>query len=134
MPTQCQRFCEAEIINHLFQCIWKCHFSVDLWCGRLQREGNCPLNACAFAKLKLLTIFFRVYLEMPFFQWICGVVLWHAAGRHLPTQCPRSCFRCCQGSHCLLNGRAFASWKVRDIYLEQLLFTMRLALYSCLVN
>ena len=38
----------------------------------MQREGNCPLNARAFAKLNLLTIFFSVYLEMPFFQWTCG--------------------------------------------------------------
>ena len=38
-------------------------------------EGNCPLNARAFAKLKLLTIYFRVYLEMPFFQRTCGVTV-----------------------------------------------------------
>ena len=117
IATQCQRFCEAENINHLFQHIWKCHSSsgsvvwTTLAMPGMQREGNCPLNACAFAKLKLLTIFFRVYLEMPFFQWICGLddSGIYAAGRQLPTQCLRSCFRCCQGSHCLLNGRAFAS-------------------------
>ena len=35
-------------------------------------EGNCPLNARAFAKLKLLTIFFSVFGN-AILPWICGV-------------------------------------------------------------
>ena len=42
-------------------------------CGfKMQREGNCPLNAHAFAKLKLLTIYFSVFGN-AIFPWICGV-------------------------------------------------------------
>ena len=102
---------QSRIINCFFQCIWKCHSSSGsvVWYFGMQREGNCPLIACAraFAKLK----FFTCFSEMPFLLWInlWYGLLWHAAGRHLPTQCLRLCFRCCHGSHCLLNGRAFAS-------------------------
>ena len=35
-------------------------------------EGNCPLNASAFAKLKLLTIFFSVFGN-AILPGICGV-------------------------------------------------------------
>ena len=53
LPTQCPRFCEAELLIIFFRVsIWKCHSPVDPWCGSLaymQREGNCPLNARARA-------------------------------------------------------------------------------------
>ena len=42
----------------------------------MQREGNCPLNARAFTKLKLLTVFFRMSISKC--QSSGGSVVWNS--------------------------------------------------------
>ena len=67
----------------------------------MQREGNCPLNAGAFAKLKLLTIFFSVFGN-AILPWICGVDLG----------------RLQREGNCPLNARAFAKLKLLTVFSE----------------